>query len=64
MFIGGPMTLIVALVLAALLIAGVAIVLRAARQRSQPLFGSACAHCRKKNPHHAKFCAHCGQALG
>jgi len=56
-----PMTLIVVLVLALFLGAGVAILRRAMRE------GAAnhenCPSCGLANPSRAKFCAHCGASL-
>jgi hypothetical protein len=55
------MTLLVAIALAICLIAGVWILLRAARLRRSA--GGPCPKCRTTNRPDARFCACCGSAL-
>lgn len=57
-----PMTIIVGVVLIGCFVAGVLIVLRSASNRKSTR-EKVCDRCRKGNPEHAKFCAHCGQKL-
>ena len=63
MFITGPMTLIVLVVLATMLALGLWIIVRAMRKRTGPRPRIICPKCKKKNRGHAEFCARCGRAL-
>ena len=58
----GPMTVIVAVVLAACFVAGAICVRRALSARSLAR-KKVCRRCRNVNPGCAKYCAHCGQLL-
>ncbi|MBI4718637.1 MAG: hypothetical protein HY763_12580 [Planctomycetes bacterium] len=58
-----PMTTIVAIVLATLLVVGLFLIIRSFRDRSGGCGELACPRCRAANPGHARFCARCGQAL-
>ena len=59
----GPMTFLVACVLAVCLIGGAWILMRSVAKGAsgEP---QSCPKCRSVNPARAKFCASCGQALG
>jgi|GEM_PF-1793266 len=58
-----PMTLIMILVLAGCLAAGIAMIRQARRSRDPAAGTLTCPNCRKGNPGRAKFCAHCGTPL-
>ncbi len=59
---GGPMTLIVEVVLIGCLVVGMVIIFRslAGRRSSRE---SVCPRCHNHNPGHAKYCANCGDKL-
>lgn len=58
-----PMTIIVILVLAGCLAAGIAMIRQARRSRGPAAGTLICPACRKVNAVRAKFCAHCGTPL-
>ena len=59
---GGPMTLIVTVVLLGCLLVGFVIIFRSLAGRRLTR-NRVCRRCRNTNPGHAGFCAHCGQSL-
>jgi len=60
-FMFGPMTTIVAAVLAAAFITGIVVIVRASRESARGK--RVCEHCQNVNPQPAHFCAHCGKPL-
>ena len=60
---GGPMTVIVVIVLAGLLVAGLLAVYRGRSARTSGRRAKVCQRCRNINPLHAKFCSQCGEPL-
>jgi len=57
-----PMTIIVGVLLIACFVAGLLVLVRSLSD-GKTTRGKSCDRCRKVNPEHAKFCAHCGQKL-
>lgn len=64
-----PMTFIVTLMLIVAVVFGVLVLIRALGSSGAApddvAWGtqSTCPHCRRDNPTHARFCAHCGKPL-
>ncbi len=59
----GPMTVIVAVVLVACFVIGLAITIRSFGIRKSGRGSGTCPRCRNANPAHARFCANCGKTL-
>ncbi|MFQ5492022.1 MAG: zinc-ribbon domain-containing protein [Phycisphaerae bacterium] len=57
-------TLIVGLLLAGLFVVGVILILRSAIAPRPDQDTRVCPKCQTANPPQAKFCGHCGRALG
>ncbi len=58
-----PMTAIVTLVILGCIVGGAIMFLYSLAQRFGEDSSKVCGRCQKRNPAHARFCAHCGQQL-